>query len=69
MIGIVKWFDNHKGYGFLICQPDGKEVYVHAVDVEQPGFEKDLNAGDKVEFGVIQVPKGTKAIEVRRVKE
>jgi CspA family cold shock protein len=68
MIGVVKWFDNRKGYGFLIRE-DGRDVYCHASDVELPGFEKDLKTGDRVEFDIVQVPKGAKAIQVKRVKE
>ena len=42
--GKVKWFDPKKGYGFIIAEELGKEVYVHFTEIKQDGFrslEKD----------------------------
>lgn len=66
--GVIKWFNNKKGYGFIVRESDGKDVYIHACDVEQPEFEKNLNTGDRVEFDIMQTPKGVKAIQVKRLK-
>ena len=46
--GIVKWFSNKKGYGF-IEQNDGPDVFVHYTGIKSEGF-KSLNEGDKVTF-------------------
>jgi CspA family cold shock protein len=67
--GTIKWFNNKKGYGFIVRESDGKDVYVHAVDIEQAGFEKDLKTGDRVQFDIMQTQKGVKAIQVKCLKE
>ena len=62
--GVVKWFSNQKGYGF-ITQDDGKDVFVHFSAVEGEGF-KTLEEGQRVEFEVTQGPKGEQATNVRK---
>ena len=62
--GIVKWFNDAKGYGF-ITQEDGGDIFVHYTAIQQEGF-KSLKEGDSVEFEVSQGPKGLQAANVRR---
>ena len=60
--GVVKWFNNQKGYGFLI--PDGgKDVFVHYSVVQGDGY-RTLTAGQPVEFEVITSEKGDQARNV-----
>jgi CspA family cold shock protein len=61
--GIVKWFDDRKGYGF-IEQEDGADVFVHHSGIDAVGF-KSLNEGDQVTFDVEQGQKGPAAVNVR----
>jgi len=61
--GVVKWFNNQKGYGF-IEQEDGTDVFVHHTGINATGF-KSLNEGDRVTFDVEQGKKGLAAINVR----
>lgn len=61
--GVVKWFNNQKGYGF-IEQEDGNDVFVHHTGINATGF-KSLNEGDRVTFDVEQGKKGLAAINVR----
>jgi cold shock protein len=61
--GVVKWFNNQKGYGF-IEQEDGTDVFVHHTGINASGF-KSLNEGDRVTFDVEQGKKGLAAINVR----
>ncbi|HHM24477.1 MAG TPA: cold-shock protein [Bacteroidetes bacterium] len=65
--GIVKWFNNSKGYGF-IQRDSGGDVFVHYTAIEGGGF-KSLNEGDRVEFEVEDSPKGPQATKVRVIEE
>jgi cold shock protein len=61
--GVVKWFSNDKGYGF-IARPDGDDVFVHYSAIDSGGF-RSLEEGQVVEFEVTQGPKGLQATNVR----
>ena len=60
--GIVKWFNDAKGFGF-IEQEDGPDVFVHHSAINMSGF-KTLNEGDRVTFDVEQGQKGPAAANV-----
>ena len=60
--GTVKWFNDSKGYGF-IERPDGEDIFVHYTAVQGTGF-RSLSEGQKVEFEVIDGPKGKQAANV-----
>ena len=62
--GTVKWFNDAKGYGF-ISQEGGEDVFVHHTAINMDGF-RTLKEGEKVEFDVVQGPKGLQAANVRR---
>jgi CspA family cold shock protein len=63
--GTVKWFNATKGYGF-ITRSGGDDVFVHYSAIESEGY-KTLNEGQKVEFTLIQGPKGLAASNVMAV--
>ena len=62
--GIVKWFNDDKGYGFITPDEGGKDLFVHHSGVAGEGF-KSLAEGAKVEFEPSQGPKGLQATNVR----
>ena len=63
--GIVKWFDEKKGYGFITVE-DGKDVFVHFSAIEGGGF-RTLREGQSVTLEVTQGQKGPQAQNVRPV--
>ncbi len=63
--GTVKWFNNAKGFGF-IEREEGPDVFVHYSAIESSGY-RSLEDGQKVEFEVIEGPKGLQANNVKAV--
>ncbi|HRK01576.1 MAG TPA: cold shock domain-containing protein [Oligoflexia bacterium] len=66
-LGSVKWFNDAKGYGFI--QQDGSErdIFVHYTAIHGDGF-KTLAEGQKVEFELVEGPKGPQATKVQKVQ-
>lgn len=63
--GTVKWFNDAKGFGF-IERESGPDVFVHFSALRQEGF-KSLSESDRVEFEIVEGPKGPQAADVTRV--
>jgi CspA family cold shock protein len=60
--GTVKWFNGGKGYGF-IAREGGEDVFVHHSAILAEGY-RNLDEGQRVEFEVVQGPKGLQAASV-----
>ena len=66
-VGTVKWFNDQKGFGFITPESGAKDCFVHHSSIQASGF-KSLAEGDRVEFDMIDEPKGPKAMNVVRVQ-
>lgn len=63
--GTVKWFNNRKGYGFLVPDEQSDEdVFIHYSSIEMEGF-KTLSEGQKINFELADGPKGLHATNIR----
>lgn len=64
--GIVKFFDNKKGYGFITPDDGGEDLFVHFKEIVMDGFKK-LQEGQRVSFVPAKGPKGMQATKVSPV--
>ena len=62
--GKVKWFNNAKGYGFVLAECADEDLFVHYSSIEMTGY-RTLRAGQEVSFDIQQGPKGLHAVNVR----
>jgi len=62
--GIVKWFNNAKGYGFVLAQDSGEDLFIHYSSIQMEGY-KSLKAGQEIEYDVQEGPKGKHAVNIR----
>ncbi len=63
--GTVKWFNDHKGYGFITAEGQ-QDVYVHFSSIEGSGF-RTLHEGEQVEFEIRSSERGHEAAHVHKV--
>jgi len=63
--GVVKWFNDKKGYGF-ITRDSGEDIFVHHTAIAAEGF-RSLSEGTRVEFSIKQDQKGKAAADVRKL--
>ncbi|CAB4594471.1 MAG: cold-shock protein [Actinobacteria bacterium] len=62
--GVVKWFNNEKGYGFITPDEGGPDLFAHFSSIETDGF-KSLAENQKVEFTIAQGDKGPQAANIK----
>lgn len=67
MIGRIKWFNNHRGYGFIEYN-DNEDIFIHYSNILQDGY-KSLNTGQLISFRIIETSKGLQAIDIVALKE
>jgi len=66
LIGIVKWFSNGKGYGFITSEETNDDIFVHYSSIIEDGY-KTLKENQQVEFTLIRVASGKlQAAEVKK---
>jgi cold shock protein len=64
--GIVKWFNNEKGFGFIKPESGGKDLFVHHTDIIGTGF-KSLEENQRVSYVAAEGQKGPQAKSVEVV--
>lgn len=67
-IGTVKWFNNAKGFGFILPQEGGEDLFAHYSAIDMDGY-KTLKAGQTVEFEIIKGDKGLHATQIRVIED
>jgi CspA family cold shock protein len=63
--GVIKWFDNERGFGF-ISTGEGNDVFLHHSQVKEKGNNKDIHEGETVVFDIINDKKGPSAVNVQK---
>ena len=67
-IGKVKWFNNAKGYGFVVVNGRNEDLFAHYSAIQMDGY-RTLKAGQPVQLDIIQGPKGLHAVNIQAVGE
>ena len=67
-VGRVKWFNNAKGYGFIVQEHGGEDLFAHYSSIQMDGY-RTLKAGQAVEFEIIPADRGLHAVNIRRLGE
>ena len=62
--GTVKWFNNAKGYGFVLAQETNEDLFIHYSSIQMDGY-KSLKAGQEIQYDVQEGPKGLHAVNIR----
>lgn len=62
--GTIKWFNDRKGYGFIVPDDGGEDVFVHHSNIVAEGY-RSLQEGQKVEYETGQGQKGPEATNVK----
>lgn len=65
--GIVKWFNNAKGYGFICPEDGGQDVFAHFSSIVMEGY-RFLKAGQGVSFEIHEGPKGLHATNIQPIE-
>lgn len=66
--GVVKFFSDQRGYGFILPEDGTKEVFVHFSTIEDEERYKSLKEGDPVEYELTQTERGPATKKVRRIR-
>ena len=65
--GVIKWFDNKKGFGFIVGPEGEPDIFIHYSAIEGGGF-RSLKDGEQVEYELVESEKGPQARNVRRIE-
>ncbi len=65
-VGKVKWFNNAKGFGFVVCDEHKEDLFAHFSSIQMEGY-KTLKAGQDVEFETVKSDRGIHAVNIQLV--
>lgn len=65
--GKVKWFNNAKGYGFIVADGGDEDLFAHYSAIQMEGY-RTLKAGQAVKFEILQGPKGLHAVNIQSLQ-
>ncbi|NVK41213.1 MAG: cold shock domain-containing protein CspD [Oceanospirillaceae bacterium] len=65
--GKVKWFNNAKGYGFILSDDHNEDLFAHYSAIQSEGY-RSLKAGQLVEFETKEGPKGIHAVNIKPIE-
>lgn len=65
--GIVKWFNDSKGFGFITPDAGGGDLFAHHTAIQMEGY-KSLKETQRVQFDVLTGPKGLQAANIRAIE-
>lgn len=66
--GKVKWFNNAKGYGFILADESEEDLFAHFSSIQMDGY-KTLKAGQSVGYDLVEGPKGNHAVNIREADQ
>jgi CspA family cold shock protein len=68
MKGKVKWFNNLKGFGFVVAEGNNDDIFVHFSQIQTEGY-KTLKTGQEIEFDLANGEKGKQALNIRSTQK
>ena len=66
--GTVKWFNNAKGFGFILPEDEGEDLFAHYSSIEMDGY-RTLKAGQSVTFEIEEGDKGRHAKNIKAIEQ
>jgi len=66
--GSIRWFDARRGFGFIIPNEGGPDVFLYRTVLRAAGLKR-LDPGQRVEYEVEETPRGRKATQVKLIHE
>ncbi len=66
VVGIVKWYNPDKGYGFIAPEDGSQDAFIHVSELERAGLQV-LREGDRIEYEAVEGQKGMQAVDLKEL--